>query len=100
MSTAPECRRSAPGRYRALGDQFALIAAQPADQPVEERVVGGAGDLRDVEPVLTAGKRGDLPISQLSGKQHHATAGGDRLVEVLQAACLDPAAVFEHSYFA
>src|SRR5204862_428302 len=74
----------------------AAAAAQACDDAVDQWVVRGAVDLRDVEPVLGGGKPGDLPIADVAAKQDHPAAGRQRAVEMLDASRLDPAAGIEH----
>ena len=96
MPAAPQCRDGAARGNRALRDQLAAAAAQACDDAVDQRVIRGAVDLRDVEPVLGGGKPGDLPIADMAAKQDHPAAGRQRAVEMLDASRLDPAAGIEH----
>src|SRR5438270_565073 len=75
-----------------LRDQLARAAAQARDHAVDQRVVGGAVDLGDVQSVLPGGQRGDLPIRQMPAKDHDPPVGRESPVEMLEAACLDPTA--------
>src|SRR5438477_12516948 len=96
MPAAPQCRDGAARGNRALRDQLAAAAAQACDDAVDQWVVRGAVDLRDVEPVWGGGKPRDLPVADVAAKQDHPAAGRQRAVEMLDAARLDPAAGIEH----
>ena len=97
MLTTPQHRDGAPGGDGSFGDQFAAPAAETVDDAVHERIVGGAVDLRDRDPVLDRGEHGDLPIGDMPGEDDHAAPRGDRPIDVLDAVRLDAAAGFEHA---
>src|SRR5205085_644813 len=92
MRTTPQHRDGAPGGDGSFGDQFAAAAAETVDDAVHERIVGGAVDLRDRDPVLDRGEHGDLPIGDMPGEDDHAAPRGDRPIDVLDAVRLDSAA--------
>src|SRR5438045_8757728 len=96
MPATPQCRDGAARGNRALRYQLAAAAAEACDDAVDQRVIRGAVDLRDVEPVLGGGQPRDLPIGDVAAKQDHPATGRQRAVEMLDAACLDPAAGIEH----
>ncbi len=94
MRTAPQHRNSAPGGYGAFGDQFAANAAKPRDHSVDQWIVGGAVDLRNLSPVLDRGEHADFPIGDMPGKDDHPAPRGDGPINVLKAVRLDaPAGV-------
>src|SRR6266851_5124249 len=90
MRAAPQRRQRAARGDRALRDELAPGAAKPRDHAVDQRVVGGAVDLRDIDAVLPGSPRGDLPISEMPAEDDDWPAARDGAVEMLDAACLDP----------
>ena len=95
MRTAPQHCNSAPGGHSAFGDQLAANAAKPCDHAIDQRIVGGAVDLRDVNPVLDRGEHADFPIGDMPGEDDHAAPRGNRPIHVLEAVRLDTPAGFE-----
>src|SRR5437660_1340400 len=71
MRAAAQRRDRAPRAYGALRNEFAAVAAEPRDHAVDQRIVGGAVDLGDRDPVLDAGKHADLPIRDMAGEEDH-----------------------------
>jgi hypothetical protein len=80
----------APSGHRAFWDQLAPIAAKPRDHAIQQRIVAGAVDLGDWDPVLDAGKHCDLPIGNVAGEDDHPPAGRDRPIHMFNAVRLDP----------
>ncbi len=97
MRTTPQHRDRAPGGDAAFGDQFAAAAAETGDHTVHQRIVGGAVDLCDRDPVLDRREHRDLPIGDMPGEDDHAAPRRDRPIYVLEAVRLDAAAGFEHA---
>src|SRR5215469_11625498 len=89
----------APRGDRALWDQVVPVAAKPRDHAVQHRIVAGAVNLGDWDPVLDAGKHCDLPIGNMAGEDDHAPASLDRPIHMFEAVCLDSPARFEDAYF-
>ncbi len=94
MRAAAQRRDRARGD-RALWDQLAPVAAEPRDHPVQQRVVGGAVDLGDRDPLLDAGKHCDLSIGDMAREDGHPPAGCDRVIHMFEAVRLDAPARFE-----
>src|SRR5216683_7232579 len=92
MGAAPQRRQRAARGDRTLRDELAPGAAKPRDHAIDQLVVGGAVDLRDIDAVLPGGARGDLPIAEMTAEDDHRPAGRDGAVEMLYAACFDPPA--------
>ena len=61
-----------------------------AGSSIDKRVVGGAIDLGDIDAALPGRERRDLPIRQMSRKQDHPPVAGNRALDMLEAAHLDP----------
>src|SRR5271155_1416842 len=99
MHATMERRNRAPRRDGSLRDEFVAIAAQPCDQAVDQRVVGGAVNLSDRDSVLDAGKRADLPIGDMAGEDDHSPPGSNRPVDMLEALRLDAPARLEDANF-
>src|SRR5258707_8053818 len=96
MGAAPQCGDSAARGDGAFRDELSALgfiraAAKPGDHLVDERVVGGAVDLRDIEPVLPGRERGDLPIAEMTAEQDDRPVCRERLVEMVDTMHLDPA---------
>src|SRR6516162_5929239 len=103
-ASSPRCtpRFSAAIARRAATAPFGMnsaIAAQPPKQAVDQRIVGGAIDLGDRDPVLDAGKRADLPIGDMAGENDHPPSGGDRTLDVLEAVRLNAPARLKDAEF-
>jgi hypothetical protein len=58
-----------------------------------------AVDLGDRDSVLDRGKRGDLPIGNMSRQEYHPSLGRDRPVHMLETMRLDAPARFEDADF-
>src|SRR5262252_8536454 len=89
----------APRGDRAFWDQLALVAAKPRDHAVQQRIVAGAVNLGDRDPILDAGKHCDLPIGHMAREDDHAPASLDRAIDMFEAMRLDPPARFEDADF-
>src|SRR6266851_3631813 len=82
VGAAPQ-RRKGPARGNgAFRDELALGPAKPRDHAVDQRIVGGAVDLRDIDAVLPGGERGDLPIAEMPAKDYHLASRRDGAVEM------------------
>jgi len=99
MHASMERRNRAPRGDGSLRDELVAVPAQTRDQAVDQRVVGGAVDLSDRDPVLDAGKRADLPIGDMTGKDDHPPPGSNRPVDMLEAVRLDASAWLEDADF-
>jgi hypothetical protein len=102
-SRSDACHRAAPrsraARRLCLLDQLPPIAAKPRDHAVQQRIVVGAIDLGERDPVLDAGKHCDLPICNMAGEDNHPPAGRNRPIHMFEAMRLDPPARFEDADF-
>src|SRR6185437_13510166 len=83
---------------RLLRDELApattpLAAAPAPNHPIDERVVGGAIDLGDVDAALPGRERRDLPIRQMAREQDHPPIAGDGPLDMFEAADLDASAI-------
>ena len=67
-----------PRSYGVLWNKFALITAQPRNHAVHQRIVGGAVDLGNRDPVLGAGKHPDLPVGDMSREDNYPAGVGVR----------------------
>src|SRR4051812_49103526 len=97
MRATTQRRDRLPRGYRALWNEFALIAAEPRNHAVHQRVVGGSVDLGNRDPMLGAGKHADLPIGDMSGEDDHPATGGDRPIDMLEAMRLNPPSRLENA---
>ena len=97
-AASQRCDR-APRRNRAFWDQLGAVAAKPRDHVIQQRIVTGAVDLGDRDPVLDAGKHRDLPIGNVPGEEDYRPASCDRPIDVFEAVRLDPPARFEDADF-
>ena len=102
-------RRSRTPAFRAsvrgwLGDwvgrdaQGVSISRQPAAISLSGLRPGDCWQ-GDRYPVLDRGKRGDLPIGDMSREEYHPSLGRDRAVHMLKAMRLDALARFEDADF-
>jgi hypothetical protein len=99
MRATAQRRNRAPRGDRAFWDQLASIAAEPRNHVVHQRIVGGAVDLGDRDPVLDTGKHADLPVGDMAGEEDHPPAGRDRSIHVFEAVRLDSPAPLEDADF-
>src|SRR6266403_982697 len=99
MRATTQRRDRSPRGYGALWNKFALITAEPGDNAVHQRFVGGPIDLGNRDAVLGAGKHADLPIGDMTGEDDHPAPSRNRSIHVFEAMRLDPPARFENPDF-
>src|SRR5215471_10128472 len=99
MRAATQYGDGAPGGNGALRDQLSTAAAEAGNHAVDQRIIGGAVDLGNGNPILDGGEHSDFPVGDVAGEDDHPAPCRNCAVHMFEAERLDAPVGIEDSYF-